>query len=74
MRNAFLPVFHGACGHCREMFCISFGSAWITHDNMWQFEKYKDRFTLSTRIPRGFKEALEAVDVYIKTGKANVSL
>ena len=41
-------------------------SAWVLEDMIWPFVQFKSRFTLTQRIPRGFKEAVEATEDVIK--------
>ncbi|KAL5012099.1 hypothetical protein ScPMuIL_010650 [Solemya velum] len=50
-------------------FVFFFGSenyAWIPEDTIWSYARNRDRFTLASRIPKGFKEALEAIEDALK--------
>ncbi|XP_025085652.1 glyoxylate/succinic semialdehyde reductase 1-like isoform X2 [Pomacea canaliculata] len=46
-------------------FVFFFGSenyAWIPEDSVYPYLQFRDKYTEATRIPRGFKEALEAIE------------
>ncbi|XP_074651206.1 uncharacterized protein LOC141905974 isoform X2 [Tubulanus polymorphus] len=52
-----------------QQFVFFFGSenyAYISEDNLWPYAENKSRFVMSSRIPRGFKEAVEAIDDFMK--------
>lgn len=46
---------------------LVFYSAWIQEDTIWPYIDAKGRFMLTNRIPKGFKEAVEAIEDVIKT-------
>ena len=37
-------------------------SAWIPEDSIYPYLKLRDKYQGATRIPRGFKEAIEAIE------------
>ena len=42
---------------------VSFSnSAWIPEDSIYPYLKLRDKYQGATRIPRGFKEAIEAIE------------
>ena len=41
-------------------------SAWLPHDAVFPYVTNKEKFMLKNRIPRGFREAVEAVDDALK--------
>ena len=41
-------------------------SAWIHEDSIWPYLDFKSRFLLTTRIPKGFKEAVESIEDCVK--------
>ncbi|XP_064636114.1 uncharacterized protein LOC135493113 isoform X3 [Lineus longissimus] len=46
-------------------FVLFFGSknfAWVCEDSIWPFQQYRAKFTLTNRVPKGFREAIESVD------------
>ncbi|XP_061185348.1 uncharacterized protein LOC133197103 [Saccostrea echinata] len=50
-------------------FVFFFGSenyAWIPEENVYLYSDHRDKFKLSKRIPKGFKEALEAIEDELK--------
>ncbi|KAK3599504.1 hypothetical protein CHS0354_006633 [Potamilus streckersoni] len=50
-------------------FIFFFGSenyAWIPEDSIFHYMSNKERFMLTTRVPRGFKEAIEAMEDAVK--------
>ena len=51
-----------------------FFSAWIPDESIYNFKENKEKFTPTNRIPRGFKEALEAVDDVMKAMPEEVSI
>ena len=46
---------------CKQVLFISF-SAWIQEDNIYRYPEFKSKYEGSARIPKGFKEALEAIE------------
>ena len=42
-------------------------SAWVLEEQMWPYVEFKNKYTQSQRVPRGFKEAVEATDEAVKT-------
>ncbi|KAL3878964.1 hypothetical protein ACJMK2_031286 [Sinanodonta woodiana] len=50
-------------------FIFFFGSenyAWIPEDSIFHYMSNKEKFLLTTRVPRGFKEAIEAMEDAVK--------
>lgn len=43
-----------------------FFSAWVPVETVYPYIGNKEKFLLTTRIPRGFKEAIEAIEDAIK--------
>jgi len=43
-----------------------FFSAWVPYDTVFPYIGNKEKFLLTNRIPRGFKEAIEAMEDAIK--------
>ena len=41
-------------------------SAWIPQECLWQYIIHKEKFTIVHRIPRGFREAMEAAEDALK--------
>lgn len=41
-------------------------SAWIPHEQVYAYIGNKEKFLLRSRVPKGFKEALEAIEDAIK--------
>lgn len=39
-----------------------FFSAWIAEDAVYPYAELREKYASATRIPRGFKEALEAIE------------
>ena len=37
-------------------------SSWIADENIFEYNENKERYTLSSRLPRGFKEALVQIE------------
>lgn len=52
---------------------LFFFSAWIPEDTIWSYARNRDRFTLASRIPKGYKEALEAIEDALKALPEEVS-
>lgn len=45
---------------------LRFDSAWIPEENIYLYSDHRDKFKLEKRIPKGFKEALEAIEDELK--------
>lgn len=45
---------------------MRFDSAWIPEENIYLYSDHRDKFKLEKRIPKGFKEALEAIEDELK--------
>lgn len=43
-----------------------FDSAWIPEENIYLYSDHRDKFKLEKRVPKGFKEALEAIEDELK--------
>ncbi|KAK2165560.1 hypothetical protein LSH36_48g00033 [Paralvinella palmiformis] len=46
-------------------FVFFYGSenyAWIPEEQIWSYMTHKDKFILTNRVPRGFKEAVESIE------------
>ena len=54
-------------GYMIDTFNFHCHSAFVLEDQMWPFMENKSKFMLSSRIPRGFKEAVEAMEDAVKT-------
>ena len=57
-----------SCDHFQFVFflVLKYFSAWIHEDSIWPYVDFKSRFLLTTRIPRGYKEALESIEDCVK--------
>ncbi len=49
------------------MFILLFSSGWIPEEQIHHYVDSKDRFMITNRLPKGFKEAVEAIEDVIKT-------
>ncbi|CAH1778132.1 unnamed protein product [Owenia fusiformis] len=59
-----------------HQFVFFFGSenyAWVPNESIWLYPEHKSRFTLTSRIPKGFKEAMESVEDILKANAATAS-
>ena len=57
--------------HCVYLF-IFFCSAWIPEENIYLYAVNRNKFKLNSRIPKGYKEALEAIEDEVKAQPATV--
>ncbi|GFN81649.1 glyoxylate/succinic semialdehyde reductase 1-like isoform x5 [Plakobranchus ocellatus] len=58
-------------------FVYFFGSenyAWIQEDNIYHYPEYKSKYEGNTRLPRGFKEALEKIEIEFQNQQSSGSL
>ena len=53
---------------CLFFFC----SAWIPEENIYLYAVNRNKFKLNSRIPKGYKEALEAIEDEVKAQPATV--
>lgn len=44
------------------MLWFVFSSAWIPEDSIYRYVEFKSKYEASTRMPKGFKEALETIE------------
>ena len=47
-------------------FRVLYYSAWIQEEHLYLYNDHKDKFKMTKKIPRGYKEALEAIDAELK--------
>ena len=41
-------------------------SAFVLEDQMWNFVEFKSKYMITQRVPKGFKEAVEAIEDAVK--------
>lgn len=44
-----------------------YSSAWVPFDTVYPYIGNKEKFLLTNRIPRGFREAIEAIEDAVKS-------
>lgn len=55
-----------------KKYLIFINSAWIPEDSIYLYEDNRTKFLLSQRIPRGYKEAIEAIEDALKNRPSEV--
>lgn len=53
-------------------FLFYFSSAWVTEDNVHAYAENRQKFMQHTRIPKGFKEAVDAMEEALKSAPEDV--
>ena len=68
----FILKSYSATSNITVFVIDEFYSAWIPEENIHDFPTHRSRFMLTQRIPRGYKEAIEAVEDALKSNPTEV--
>ena len=55
-----------------NLYIIPSFSAWVQEDSIWNYADNKAKFTVTSRIPRGYNVAIEAIEDVIKAMPSQV--
>ena len=45
---------------------LLFCSAWVAEENLWPYKENREQFMPTQRVPRGFQDAVDAIEQLLK--------